>query len=90
MKRDAALRAEGQPAVVFGYVDPAGATVETVAGTDQLTELYRRLLARDPLQAEVDALLGLHAAVLAEGGINADWLLLSCFAIGSTTKALTC
>ncbi len=89
-KADKALLEAGQPAVVFSHLsDPMGTSATAEELNAQTSELYRRLLARDPLQAELDALAGLHGTVLAEGAKNADWAVLACFTIGTTTEALT-
>jgi len=88
-KLDVAALAAGQAAVVFGQVDLAASALSEEDATAQLTELYRRLLARDPAPEEVTALVGLHASIIADGGTNADWALLSCFSIGTTTEALS-
>lgn len=54
----------------------------------QVTELYQRLLARDPAEEEAQVLLDFHGPVLEEGGDTASWALLSCFMVGTSTEAL--
>lgn len=76
---------EGPP-VVFQGIDPDGTTVEDPAR--QIRALYRRLLARDPLDEEVGALEDLHAEVVSAGGLNGEWQVLSCFAIATSSEAL--
>lgn len=89
-KADKALLDAGSPAVVFGHLDdPYGTAPSQAELTAQTGELYRRLLARDPLDAEVAALTDLHRTVIEEGGVSADWAVLACFTIGTTTEALT-
>lgn len=53
-----------------------------------VTDLYRRLLARDPLPEELDAVFALHEGIVADGGRNLEWAWMACFAIGTTTEAL--
>ncbi len=53
-----------------------------------VTDLYRRLLARDPLPEELDAVFALHAGIVADGGRNMEWAWMACFAIGTSTEAL--
>ena len=76
--------------VVFTHVelddDNATATLEELEA--QSVELYRRLLARDPLTIEVEAMVAHHNTITDIGGTNADWARMSCFAIGTTTEAL--
>jgi len=53
-----------------------------------ITDLYRRLLARDPLPEELDAVFSLHEGIVADGGRNLEWAWMACFAIGTSTEAL--
>lgn len=78
---------EGEPIVFLG-IDPDGTALDPAAGAAQVTGLYRRLLARDPLKAESDALLALHPALVAAGGLNGEWQILACFSIATTSEAL--
>jgi hypothetical protein len=79
---------EGAP-VVFSHVDLASDALSAGEAEAQIAELTRRLLARDPLPAELEALTGLHDDAVAEGGGNADWAVLTCFALATSTEALT-
>lgn len=76
---------EGPP-VVFQGIDPDGTTVDDPSR--QVRVLYRRLLARDPVQEELDALAALHGEIIAAGGLNGEWQVLSCFAIATSSEAL--
>ena len=90
LQKDQLLQADGEAAEVFGAVDlSAGATsAGAEARAAQATILYQRLLARDPLSAELAALEGLADTLSAEGGADADWALMACFAVGTSTEAL--
>jgi hypothetical protein len=80
----AALDAAGAPQV-FTHVDLSAAALG--AGSpgvnEQVDELYRRLLARDP-SAEERAIV----ASLAEGSSGRDFAALACFTIASSTELL--
>jgi hypothetical protein len=76
---------EGPP-VVFQGIDPDGTTV--VDPDRQVRSLYRRLLARDPLDEELAAMAGLHAQIIDAGGLNGEWQVLSCFTIATSSEAL--
>ncbi len=78
-----------QTPVVFTALDLTTDLAEDGALSDTVVELYRRLLARDPTTDERDALTAMHADTLSVGGSNADWALMSCFAVGTTTEAMT-
>lgn len=54
----------------------------------QVTELYQRLVARDPSPDEAAGLLEFEASVLESGGDTEAWALLSCFMVGTSTEAL--
>ncbi len=76
---------EGPP-VVFQGIDPDGATV---ADPDrQVQALYRRILARDPLDEELAAMADLHQQIVAAGGLNGEWQVLACFAVATSSEAL--
>jgi len=82
------LEPEATP-VVFGTIADVASDTTLPDDADDLTvELYRRLLARDPLPAETAALRDLHAGIVEDGGANVDWALMSCFAIATTTEGL--
>jgi len=79
----ARLDAEG-PAEVFTALDLDADVDPTSPGVRETgAALYRRLLARDAEEAELDAL-----AAIAEGGLPArDYAVASCFAIATTTES---
>ncbi len=77
----------GNP-VVFGHVDLEGTDLPDDALQAQVAELANRFWKRDPLPEEVAALGELHDTVLAEGGDNAEWAWLACYAVASTTETL--
>ncbi len=81
---------EGVEPVVFGSVadDPSGTGLETSDAEALTIDLYRRLHARDPLTEELEAVVGLRAGIADGGGGDADWALMACFAVGTTTEAL--
>jgi len=78
------LDREGHP-VVF-TVDLEGDSDEGL--DDQVDDLYHRLLARNPEEAERALLVDFHDEVLDEGGGTAEWALMSCLIVGTTTEAL--
>lgn len=80
---------EADEPVVFGHVDLEGDTLEAAEAEAQSTELWRRLLARDPSPEELTGAMELHTSVLASGGDNAAWAVMLCFALGTSTEALT-
>jgi len=82
------LDLEGDP-VVYTEVDLAAGSATDAEAEAQITGLSRRILARDPLPEEIAALSGLRADVADEGGDNADWVTLVCFALATSTEALT-
>ncbi len=77
------------PALVYQNVAHGSTALTEGEGEAWLTALYRRMLSRDPLDEEVAALLDLHPSVVASGGDNGDWEVLTCFAVGTSTEALT-
>ncbi len=87
----AALDAEavtaGEEPVLFP-LDPDGTTLDREAADPVITTLYRRLLARDPLPEELDAVHALHPGIIEDGGRNLEWAWMACFAVGTTTEAL--
>jgi hypothetical protein len=86
---DRELAAADEPAVVFGALDLLTPD-STAAGRETVAiELYRRLVARDPLAVETAALEDLYGRVEAQGAGPLDWAALACFAVGTTTEALT-
>lgn len=70
---------------VFTELDLAASTVapNDAAVTATVQELYRRLLRRNPTQAEVD-----EVRTLAEGTSAKDFALAACFAIGTSTETV--
>lgn len=91
LRLDQALVAGGSSPEVFGAgldIQPGASGADSEALAALVTVLYQRLLARDPLDAEVAALAGLHGTLSAAGGANADWALMACFSVGTTTEAL--
>ncbi len=80
---------EDEAAVVFGDVADDPSSTDLPAGADALVaDLYRRLLARDPAEDETEALLGLFDGIVEDGGGAADWALMSCYAVGTSTEGL--
>lgn len=75
--RNLTLDAQGRLA------DPAGAAAREV-----VTQLYRRLLARDPEAYEVDVVLGLHGAAIATGEaqVGRAWAIMACFLVASSNE----
>lgn len=80
--------AAGGEALVFTGLDLAGQEVAPEAAEALVTDLYHRLLARDPEPEELAAVVALHAGVVEDGGGNAEWAVMSCFALATTTEAL--
>ncbi|MCB9765948.1 MAG: hypothetical protein H6739_39605 [Alphaproteobacteria bacterium] len=83
-----ALDRAAEAPVVFAEIPLDGDTLEVAQAEAQAATLYRRMLGRDPEPEERDALVGLHAGVVEDGGGNAEWALMSCFALGTSTEAL--
>jgi len=75
-------------AVVFKALATGQADAATLGAT--VTELYDRLVQRAPTPTEVEALVALHADVVAEEGGDGrrTWARLSCFAVATTLEAL--
>lgn len=75
--RNLTLDAQGRLA------DPTGAAAREV-----VTQLYRRLLARDPEAYEVDVVLGLHGAAIATGEaqVGRAWAIMACFLVASSNE----
>jgi hypothetical protein len=63
--------------------EPTGA-----AAREAVTQLYRRLLARDPEAYEVDVVLGLHGAAIATGEaqVGRAWAIMACFLVASSNE----
>lgn len=83
----AAQDAEAEEPLIF-TMDLDGTTLEREEADAFVTDLYRRLLARDPLPEELDAVFAMHAGIVADGGLNMEWGWMACFAIGTSTEAL--
>ena len=86
--------AEAETPVVFGHLEGEGGGFESSELPEtlleaQATELWRRLLARDPSPEELAGAAELHASVVASGGDNAAWAAVLCMALGTSTEALT-
>ncbi len=79
----------GEEALVFGPLAACGGALETDCVDAQTTELYRRLLARDPIAAEREVLRTLAADAATLGGGAADHAVAACFLVGTTTEFLT-
>jgi hypothetical protein len=82
--------APGGQAVVFSALDlnalaPAPADSPTTA---TITELYRRLLARDPSSEEIGLVAELTTQASGERLAAADFATLACFTIGGSTEFL--
>jgi hypothetical protein len=88
LRRDLDPEEDGDAPIVFGHVAPDETSMEPASAEAQVVDLYRRLLARDPLPSEIDAVIGMHEGIVADGGRNADWAVMACFAIGTTTEGL--
>ncbi|MBK7863568.1 MAG: hypothetical protein IPJ65_34180 [Archangiaceae bacterium] len=85
--------AAGSSAVLWKGVQPDGAgklDVNAPAVTAALDLLYRRALLRHPTEAELGHLKALYADIEASGkpSPGASWMVLSCFAVLTTTEAL--
>ena len=55
---------------------------------DQVDELYRRFVARTPEDTERSLLVGFHDTILDEGGGTAEWALMSCLIVATSSEAL--
>ena len=88
LQRDLDPEQDAGAPVVFGHVPPDDTTLDPEGGEAQVVDLYRRLLARDPLPEEVSAVVGMHEGIVQDGGRNAEWAVLACFAIGTSTEGL--
>lgn len=92
LELDRAAQAAGEEAVVFKHIaldgDNGSQGSNVDEATNQITELYRRILARDPEPEEVSALIRHAAGVSADGGGAAEWALMSCFALATSSEAL--
>lgn len=82
-----AVERDRELAQVF-TVDLAASDAEVVDLRAQVVDLYRRFLARDPLDPERDLLVELHETLVDDGGSNADWATLSCFVVATSSEAL--
>ena len=82
-----ALDLEAEEPLIF-TLDADGTSLEREDADALVTDLYRRLLARDPLPEELDAHHAMHAGIVADGGLNLEWAWMACFAIGTSTEAL--
>jgi hypothetical protein len=83
-------RAAGDAAVVFGAIDldaPAPAADDPQVAA-MITELYHRLLARDPLDTEIAALGELTVDEAGEPIAGRDFAVLACYTIATTTEFL--
>jgi hypothetical protein len=89
MELDLALLAAGEELAVFGPLAACEGTLDASCVDAQTTELYRRLLARDPIPAEQDVLRTLASDTDALGGDAAAFATTACFMIATTTEFLT-
>jgi len=85
--RDAQAIAAGETPLLFA-LEPDGTTLDRETADPIITSLYRRLLARDPLPDELDAVYATHSGIVEDGGRTLEWAWMACFAIGTTTEAL--
>lgn len=83
-------RDAGNAAVVFTAFDLAAATpaADDPQVAAMVTELYHRLLARDPLATEIEALGELTIDEAGEPVGGRDFAVLACYAIATTTEFL--
>mgnify|MGYP000075323422 CR=1 FL=1 len=83
-------RSAGDAAVVFRGIDLAGAApaADDPGVTTMTTELYRRLLARDPVPAELAAIGELALDESGQPIAARDFAVLACYAIATTTEFL--
>jgi len=83
------LDREADEPVVFGHIDLDSDALDSEAAEAQTTELWRRLLARDPSPEELADAEALHGAIVESGGDTASWAAMLCLAVGTSTEALT-
>jgi len=74
--------------VVFKHVDLDADVPTRDQAEAQVVELTRRFWARDPTALELQALIVLHNELHVVGGGNAEWGLMLCWALGTSTEAL--
>jgi hypothetical protein len=88
LRRDLDPEEDAEAPVVFGHLPADGTKLDPDAAGRQVVDLYRRLLGRDPLPEETDAVVAMHAGIVEDGGTHAEWAVMACFAVGSTTEGL--
>ncbi len=79
---------EDAAAPVVFTVPPDAVELDPEAAEAQAVDLYRRLLGRDPLPEELEAVVGMHAGIVEDGGRSGEWAAMVCFAVGTTTEGL--
>jgi hypothetical protein len=79
---------ESPEPVVFQHIDLDQDTPTREQAEAQVIELTRRFWARDPTHLEMQALIVLHNDLHVVGGGNAEWGLMVCWALGTSTEAL--
>ncbi len=89
LEADRELQEADEDARVFTHIDLEGSELTEEAGQNQATELWRRLLMRDPSETELAGAISLHESVVSSGGDNAAWGVMLCLALGTSTEALT-
>ena len=82
------LDRDGDAPVVYTHVELGATTLTAEAADAQATELWRRVLARDPAAWELEAARDLHADVVADGANNGEWAALLCFSLATSTEHL--
>ena len=82
------LDRDGDAPVVYTHVELGATTLTAEAADAQATELWRRVLARDPAAWELEAARELHADVVADGANNGEWAALLCFSLATSTEHL--
>jgi len=82
------LDRDGTDPVVFKHIDLAEDVPTREQAEAQVIELTRRFWARDPTPLELQAIIVLHNDLHLVGGGNAEWALMSCWALGTSTEAL--
>ncbi len=82
------LDRDGAEPVVFRHMDLAESVPTREQAEAQVVELARRFWARDPTELEVQALIVLQNDLHLVGGGNAEWGLMTCWALGTSTEAL--
>ena len=75
--------------VVFSLIDLDATELADADADAQATELWHRLLARDPSAEELEGARALYGSTIAEGGDNGAWAAMLCFALATSTEALT-